>query len=162
MSTLVTQAKAVKPWELNVPRKAHYSSDEVIDAYFKGKEVGKADGLREGSEAGKQLFLKALTENLARAGQDTTTVLKAFKSQKLKVERTLLRIDSWHRFSVMMVTTEKAFSSTKLLKVYDTANELELSSGTDQYRIRFTFVAGGEALDMNALHADGFLLKFKA
>lgn len=162
MSSTLMQAKGAKAWELNVPKKQHYSSDEVIEAYFKGKEVGKADGLREGSEASKQLFLKALTENLARAGQDTGTVLKAFKAQNLKVEKAMLRIDSWHRFSVMVVTSEKAFGNPKLLKVYDTVNQLEDAASSHHYQVRFSFVAGGDALDTNALHADGYLLKFNA
>lgn len=161
MSTTPLIAKGAKPWELNVPKKEHYSSNEVIEAYLKGKEVGKADGLKEGSEATKQLFLKALTDNLAKAGADTNKVLAAFQTQRLKTIEALLRIDSWHRFTVMIVATEEAFRSEKLLKVYDVVNTLEGKETTDQYCIRFSFVAGGKDLDSKALEADGFVLKLK-
>lgn len=162
MATTVTSAKGSKPWELTGPKKYHFSSDEVIQAYFKGKEVGKADGLKESSEANRQLFLNALTENLAKAGVHTNEVLSAFKAQKLKTEEALLRIDSWHRFSVMIVAAETAFKSDKLLKVYDVVNTLESSVTTEQYHIRFSFVAGGKDLDPKALEADGYVLKLKA
>jgi len=161
MATSVIQANGSKPWELTVPKKDHYSPDEVIQAYFKGKEVGKADGLKEGSEATRHLLLKALTENLAKAGLDTNKVLKSFKTQKLKTDDALLRIDSWHRFSVMIVAAESAFKSAKLLKVYDVVNTLESSVTTEQYHIRFSFVAGGKDLDPKALEADGYVLKLK-
>ena len=161
MSTTVIPAKGTKPWELTIPKKEHFSSDEVIQAYFKGKEVGKADGLKEGSEANRQLFLKALTENLAKASLDTNKVLMAFKAQKLKTENALLRIDSWHRFSVMVIASETAFRSEKLLKVYDLVNALEGSVTTEQYHIRFSFVAGGKDLDPKTLEADGYVLKLK-
>ncbi len=161
MSTPVISAKGAKPWELNVPKKEHYSSNEVIDAYFKGKEVGKADGLKEGSKANRQLFLKALTDNLTKAGVDTRKVLDAFKGQRLKTEVALLRVDSWHRFTVMIVATEAAIRSEKLLKVYDTVNALEGKEVNDQYCIRFSLVAGGKELDSNVLQADGYVLKLK-
>ncbi|MBK6474070.1 MAG: hypothetical protein IPF95_05105 [Flavobacteriales bacterium] len=162
MATSVIQTNGSKPWELTVPKKDHYSPDEVIQAYFKGKEVGKADGLKEGSEATRQLLLKALTENLSKAGSETNKVLKAFKVQKLKTESALLRIDSWHRFSVMIVATEAAFKSDKLLKVYDVVNALESTVTNDQFHIRFSFVAGGKDLDPKALAADGYVLKLKS
>ncbi|HMN04592.1 MAG TPA: hypothetical protein PKD45_02605 [Flavobacteriales bacterium] len=161
MSTVVSSTKGAKPWKLNVPRKEHYSTNEVIDAYLKGKEVGKVDGLKEESEATKQLFVKALTENLTKASGDTHKVLDAFKSQQLKTIEALLRIDSWHRFSVMIVAEGKAFRSEKLLKVYEVVNALEGRETTDQYGIRFSFVAGGKDLDSKALEADGYVLKLK-
>jgi hypothetical protein len=161
MSTEVLQSHASKPWELNVPKKDHFSGDEVIQAYFKGKEVGKADGLRAGSEATRRLILNALTENLAKAGTDTQTILRAFKSQRLPAEDALLRIDSWHKFSVLIVTSENAFMSQKLLKVYDAVNALETEEVNDQYCIRFSFVAGGKELDPKVVSADGYVLKLK-
>ena len=140
-----------------VPKKEHFSTDEVIQAYFKGKEVGQ----KEGSEATRQLLLKALTENLAKAGSETNKVLKAFKAQRLKTESALLRIDSWHHFSVMIVASESAFRSDKLLKVYDVVNALESTVTNDQFHIRFSFVAGGKHLNPKALAADGYVLKLK-
>lgn len=161
MPSIALTSKVAKPWELNVPKREHYNSDEVIDAYFKGKEVGRVDGLKQGSEASRQLFLKALTENLKKAGADTHKVFAVFKSQGLKAMEALLRVDSWHRFSVMIVAAEATFKSEKLLKVYDSVNDLEAREVNDQYCIRFSFVAGGKDLDFNVLEADGFMLKLK-
>ena len=96
------------------------------------------------------------------AGSETNKVLKAFKAHKLKTESALLRIDSWHRFSVMIVATEAAFKSDKLLKVYDVVNALESTVTNDQFHIRFSFVAGGKDLDPKALAADGYVLKLKS
>ncbi len=161
MSSTVIQSQPSKPWKLNVPKKEHFSDTEVIEAYLKGKEVGKVDGFRAGSEATKQLVMKALTANLSKAGKDTQKVLNVFKSQRLTTGDALLRIDSWHRFSVLIVTSEEAFISKKLLKVYDAVNDLESTEGTDQYGIRFSFVGGGKDLDMKAITADGYVLKLK-
>jgi len=161
MSSTTITSQSSKPWKLTVPQKDHFSGDEVIDAYFKGMEVGKADGLRAGGEATRQLLLEALTKNMGKAAKDTHKVLQAFKTQRFPAEGALLRIDSWHQFSVLVITSEDAFSSKKLLKVYDAVNALEASEQTDQYCIRFSFVAGGEDLDPKAIAADGYVLKLK-
>ena len=161
MPSTVIESQSSKPWKLNVPKQDHFNGNEVIDAYFKGFEVGKADGLRAGSEATRQLLLKALTENMAKAASHTRKVLHSFKAQRLPSEDALLRIDSWHQFSVLITTSEEAFSSEKLLKVYDAVNALESAEQTDQYCIRFSFVAGGKDLDRKSIAADGYVLKLK-
>jgi len=157
MSTTTHTTDKARSWELTIPRKQHFTSDEVIDAYFKGKD----DGLKAGADAERTLVLKALQNNMSRAGQDTMKVLAACKAHRLPVDKALLRIDTWHRFSVMVVVDEKAFQSSKMLKVYDVVNALEDSSRTDQYAIRFSFVSGGRELDQKTLQADGYVLRLK-
>ena len=161
MATTAHTTDKTRNWELTIPRKQHFTSDEVIDAYVKGREAGKADGLKAGMDAQRNLLLKALQENMTLASLDTKKVLAACKSHRVPVEKALMRIDSWHRFSVMVVVDEKTFASAKLLKVYDVVNSLESSSRTEQYAIRFSFVAGGRDLDQKALQADGYVLRLK-
>jgi len=128
------------------------------------KKAHLDDDLKSGhiTPAGGNVFA-----DLGFSPQQATVMLedaddRIFKAQKLKTESALLRIDSWHRFSVMIVATEAAFKSDKLLKVYDVVNALESTVTNDQFHIRFSFVAGGKDLDPKALAADGYVLKLKS
>jgi hypothetical protein len=67
MSTTTHTTDKTRSWELTIPRKQHFTSDEVIDAYFKGKD----DGLKAGADAERTLLLKALQNNMGHAGRDT-------------------------------------------------------------------------------------------
>jgi hypothetical protein len=149
----VNEILAPANWELTSPKDKLFSSDHVIDAYFKGKN----DGL----EQQQRLIIEKLVSNINKAGKHTTDILFFLKKKKLNPISAYLRINSWDDFSILVILPQEEFLDKKMLNVYDYISELENKVDEDMYHIQVSVCDTEDNIDENYVRSDGFALKHK-
>lgn len=142
-------------WEYTSPKENLFSSDDVINAYLKGKN----DGL----EQQQRLVLEKLNSNIIKAEKHTAETLAYLREKKLNPVSAYLRINSWDDFSILIVLPQTEFLDKKILKVYDFLSNLENEVMEEMYNIQFTIcdTEEDEDVDENHIRSDGYILKRK-
>lgn len=140
-------------WELTSPKDLQFSSDQVIDAYLKGKQ--------EGLELQQKLVVEKLMSNIAKAGNHTSELLENIKNKSLNPVSAYLRINSWDDYTILVVLPLNEFLDPRTLELYDYISELESKVEEDMYRIQVSLCDTESEINEHYVRSDGFALKHK-
>ena len=150
----VAETYTSQNWKPTSPGSETYSSNEVIDAYLKGKE--------EGIKQKGKLILNKLKENAERTTGATGKVFNFLHKKKFNPIAAYLRLNSWDSLDILITIPEKEFISEKLLTVYSFVSRLENELETDFYNITFSFADEEDDFDREHLVSDGFVLRYSS
>lgn len=140
-------------WEVTIPSGDTFSSDEVIDAYFKGQQ--------EALENASKLFAKTLEEGVQRCASLSKSVLAYLRTQGFSPTVAFLRINSAFDFDALIGVLEKDFLSDKIIETYSFISDLEEKNNKDFFHISFSISDLEVGFNEEAVFADRFLLKLK-
>jgi len=149
LNEIFTQAN----WELTSPKDLQFSSDQVIDAYLKGKQ--------EGLELQQKLVVEKLMSNIAKAGNHTSELLEIIKNKSLNPVSAYLRINSWDDYTILVVLPQSEFLDPRTLDLYDYISEMESEVEEDMYRIQVSLCDTVSEINEQYVRSDGFALKHK-
>jgi hypothetical protein len=152
-TSVIKSSKELEAWKKVAPQTSEYfSGDEVIDAYYKGKD----DGIAQSQKALIELF----KGNIVKAGANTRTVVEFLNTNGFKFHAASLKAISFDELQVIITVDEKDILNDEFLKVYDFTAHLEAEVRQDLYFITFVF-AHSQNLNSELLKSDGFVFEYK-
>lgn len=145
-------------WELlkTKPSKKEevFTGDDVIDAYFNGKQ----DGLAQTDKVLFQGFIKNLERAMNVAAQHTNVLTHAgFGYRKL-----LLKVKGLTRFNAMFIVEEDEWRKPEFNLVYDQSLDAEDMVSEELFEFSIIFMpTSGNRIDLDALRSDGYHLSYE-
>lgn len=144
--------KSILPENWHEQSGANFSSDDLIDAYFKGK----ADGQNQI----QKIILERFKENITTATKLAEKLISLAKEKDIKIINALLRIEDVAKFTILFVVSEEDYLSEKFRNIYLLSSELKNTNNTDSFSISFTFTNQSEHLNSECMASDGFIMKY--
>ena len=125
-----------------------FTADEVLNAYFDGKDSGKQD-LKDLINRGLQL--SSLSSNY---------LFEKLKNQTITVEDMYLRFVTPTEFDTLIVISEEDYySKEKRWNAYDYAREI--NKNIDDVLLNFSFIPNSDQIDYGIIASDGFIFKYE-
>ena len=150
---VVKGSKELEAWKKVAPKTSEYfSGDEVIDAYYKGKNSGIAQS--------QKALIELFKGNISKAGVHTRTVVEYLAANSFKFHSASLKAISFDELQVIVIVDENDILKDEFLKVYDFTAKLELDVRQELYYISFIF-AHSQNLNAESLTSDGFVFEYK-
>ncbi len=139
-------------WKATPDRDLLFSSDHVLEAYFKGKDVGQRT---ETSLAADQI-----SKNLQKSSELTASIFENLRNRAFHPGDTYLRIASQKFYEILITLPENEFLNDEILDVYNFLGELQQGAVSDYYNIDVTLCPFSEQLNIGCLTADGFIFRY--
>lgn len=153
MSEVISKVYISEDWNIDKSSDNIFSSDEVIDAYFRGKK----DGLK----SHQQSLLDSLNNNVDSCAKHSYEVITHLKEKGFENTSAFLKILQWNTLRVIVSLKEQDFLNPDFLEIYDFVSKLEERVCSNTYTIDFSFLDYSEKVNEKNLHADGYILKLK-
>ena len=116
-----------------------FTSDQVINAYLKGREDGQNDNLR--------ILVNQFKTNINEAQKVSESIIeKAFQKQ-IKLKEVHLKADSILNFEALFVADEKDFISDNFRDVYTCARKIKNDVQNENFYISFSFMPSSKHLN---------------
>lgn len=154
MSTIISQkitTRASENWQKSEDVITH---NDVIDAYLRGKEVGKDET--------RKATIKMFHENLLKAQENSEKLGEALKENNINISEIHLKADSITDFMALVITTPEDFADEKFLKAISLGREIKNYVMSEDFTLHFFFTYKGDTLQEHCLNADGYFLKYYA
>ncbi|TAL69338.1 MAG: hypothetical protein EPN82_07285 [Bacteroidetes bacterium] len=146
-----SDAQVLKSWKKQEPYTC--TSDEVIDAYLRGKIEGI-------DYQNKILFLR-FSDNMHKITSITSDLLKKLKEIKLETEDVYLKIVDINEFELLLLTNLKYYENSDLLiKAYKLNGNIKKEYNNDTFHLSISYVPLTENIDIEHIKCDGFGLKY--
>ncbi|WP_438423066.1 hypothetical protein [Aquimarina macrocephali] len=146
MSNTTILDKTTKILNFN-PVDKSYTSDDVLDAYLKGK-----------SEMDRKIKEKIIT-GLQTSAMTSNLVYEKLKNIKVDIKEMYLRLvdlDSYE--SLVIISDEDYYDKTKRWDSYKIARQL--NSNIDDLDIAFLFMPSSDSINYDIINSEGFLFKY--
>ena len=143
-------------WKINPYKKGDeikYSANEVIEAYFSGKNAQKRED--------EQVLFEKFAENIEKATKNAESLFTYIKQQGFECNSIYLRIKDIYNFITLFVVDENDFCSENFKKVYEESIKIKKklnNSNTFDFSIFFT--PRNKHLSIESLRADGYLMSY--
>jgi hypothetical protein len=139
-------------WEL-APRENFYSSDQVIDAYLKGK----SDGIQQT----QKLIVRQLDRNVSKTIEQTDKLVEHLAKREFHPVAAYMKIDSWDAFTVIVTVPDMEWCDPKFLEIFDYVIETEKHTSNEFYNLEIQIfgIPDVDNLNEQSIFADGFVLK---
>jgi len=149
---LLPEQSLSEDWKRNfTPSSENYTSDEVIDAYLKGKE----DGLNQH----KVVLMEKLKSNLLKTVTHRNQLYEFLYKHSFTPETSFLKISSVYEFQILIIIPEKEYLKESFLETYKYASEIEKKVHDDTYNVFFSFTNSIDELNDDCLRSEGYLLQ---
>lgn len=153
MTTFTEKSSIKGPLPNNWQKKGEINSDDVINAYVKGKNDGK-------NEFNKELRNK-FQRNLHKAISVSENVYESVNQHGIHLSSIHLRAENLNNFSVLFVTNAGDFLSTKFKSAYSISRRIKEKAIAEDFYISFSFMPDSKNLNQDCLTADGYFLKYE-
>jgi len=154
MSTTIHSKSSVKKQENWQQSSDVITHNDIIDAYLKGKEVGRDEA--------KLAMNKLFQSNLTKAQENSEKLNEYLKKIGIEVSAIHLKADSLTDFMALVIAKPEDYMSDRFLKAISLGREIKTYSESEDFTINFYFTYQAETLNVNCIHADGYFLKFNA
>jgi hypothetical protein len=138
--------------QAEIEKEKFFSSDAVIDAYFKGR--------RDQVEENKKVLIKTFSDNLKRAQQTCEDFFAALEKNDLKGFFVSLKAESVTFFDAIFVVPAQKFLTHDFDAVYKMAREKKKEIATTTFNLSFSFMPLTDSLDEEQMLMDGYILKY--
>ena len=128
------------------------TADDVINAYFKGKE----DGAREHFEKFKQEFLV----NLKLASSISEELYSNAVDKQISIAGVYLKALNIDSFDVLFLVSEQIFESGQISKAYLLSRNMKQKYLSNRIKVNFSFTENSDDLSTSCLAADGYLVRY--
>lgn len=143
-----TQPAVPKNWDSQTT----FSSDEVIDAYYKGVDDGKNSIMTA--------LKKQLDNNIGLAAKYAVQLYVKSKRSDIDLKGIYLKVDDIARFSALFIVDKNIFISDEFLRVYAMAENCRQEAEKD-VDLNFSFLPDTGEINSSLLSSDGYYLKYK-
>jgi len=138
--------------QTEIEKEKLFSSDTVIDAYFKGR--------RDQVEENKKILLKTFSDNLKRAQQTCEEFFAALGKKGVNGFFVSLKAESVTIFDAIFVVPAQKFLTHDFDAVYKMAREKKKEIATTTFNLSFSFMPLTDSLDEERMLMDGYILKY--
>ncbi len=130
-----------------------FSANDVVDAYFKGKEDGKTEQER--------IYRSQFDINLEKAKVISESLFKKLSTEhKFHLKAIHLKADTITSFCALFVSDAKDFLKEEFREVFVQARKYKLDNEDDTFEISFLFTPYSTSLSEYALASDGYFIKY--
>lgn len=126
--------------------------DDVIDAYFKGKNDGRSEQ--------QKVNLRLFQENYERAKSVSEELFNQIVGIGFSITDLHLKADSIVSFNALFIVDKDDFVDENFLKSFSIARTIKNGAEDDTFNIYFTFTPNTSSLDKNCLKHDGFFARY--
>ena len=145
-----------KYWQFKPTREQkvveQFSADDVINAYFMGKEASKNEE--------QKILSEKFRQNLKQAQVKGSELFKKLSQQKIKIKELLLNPRAITDFSILFVVDKNDFLSEKINRAYKISIQEKQELNKDTFQVEFTFMPYTPSLNRDKLISDGFILEY--
>ncbi len=136
---------------LKTRSKDSFTSNEVMDAYFKGK--------KDGLEFSQKVLLKQFSANIDSSLKYTAQVVDKLTDLSFKPINAYLRLKSVQHFDVLLTLPEEDILNEDILHIYSFLGKFEKKVHDEMFAINYTLSSHNESFNEQLLALDGFVLK---
>jgi len=147
----VADSWSLRP-QAKIEKEKLFSSDAVIDAYFKGR--------KDQVEEKKKVLLKTFSDNLKLAQKVCEEFFAALGKSGVKGKFVSLRAESVTIFDAIFVVPAQKFLTHDFDVVYKMAREKKKEIATATFNLSFSFMPHTDSLDEKRMLMDGYILKY--
>lgn len=148
--------KEMADWSLRprieVKKEKHYSADELIDAYFRGR--------RDQFEEDKKILLESFSKNLKRAKQVCEEFFLTLEKSDVGCAFVSLRAMTISHFDAIFVVPKHKFIALDFDTIYRIAREKKKEVTTDTFNFSFSFMPLTDTLNEGRMLTDGYIMKY--
>lgn len=154
MHSVVNQPFSSSPLPINWKKEASvYTSDNVIEAYLKGKQDGKDEMTK--------ILTRQFNDNLKIATDTSERLFQEAAKKKIGFKSIHLKADGITKFSAIFVTKMEDFVNDKFRDIFVTARNIKNDVESDSFYITFTFMPDSEHVNEKCIASDGYFLKYE-
>lgn len=128
--------------------------NDVIDAYIKGKEVGKDESRRA--------MLKVFEENLDKACETSEKFLEEARDLGIDISSMHLKAQNSTDFVTLVITSEDCYVDEKFLIAIRKASQIKRDVNSEDFTLNFLYTYLSDSFEEHCLEADGYFLKYHA
>ena len=139
-------------WKATPDRDLLFSSDHVIEAYFKGKDMGQ--------RTETSLAMDQISKNLQKSSELTALIFENLRNRSLHPVDAFLKIISQKYYEILITVPEREFLSDEILDVYSFLGDLQTKEASDYYKVDISLCPFLKQLNIGSLAADGFILQY--
>ncbi len=154
MQTTTHTKSSVKKQDNWLQSKDVITHNDIIDAYLKGKEVGRDEA--------KLAMNKLFQDNLTKAQDNSEKLNQYLKEIGIGINEIHLKADSLTDFMALVIAKQEDYVSEDFLKAISLGRQIKTYSHSEDFTINFYFTYQAETLNEHSLHADGYFLKYNA
>ncbi|MGN6297921.1 MAG: hypothetical protein ACTHM7_14135 [Ginsengibacter sp.] len=154
MSNVQVRSKSPKKQEYWRQSDDVVTHNDVIDAYLKGKEVGRDEV--------KLAMNKLFQSNLSKARDNSEKLHEQLKKIGINISEIHLKADNLTDFVALVIAKKEDYISEDFLKAISLARGIKKYSHSEDFCINFSFTYQAKTFDENCLNADGYFLKYYA
>ena len=155
-ATQTKKQKEAADWSLRprieVKKEKHYSADELIDAYFRGR--------RDQFEEDKKILLESFSENLKRAKQVCEEFFLSLEQNEVGCSFVSLRAMTISHFDAIFVVPKQKFVALDFDAVYRLAREKKKEVTTNTFNFSLSFMPLTDSLNEGRMLTDGYIMKY--
>jgi hypothetical protein len=143
---------APSKWQL-APGETRYSSDQVIDAYLKGK----SDGIQQT----QKLIARQLDANVNKTVEQTNLLIDHLIAAGFHPVAAYIKIEDWDHFTIMVTVPDEEWCDARFLPVFDYVFDATERASSDFYNLEIIFCGLPDegAFNEPYVFSDGFILK---
>lgn len=131
---------------------ANFSSDDLIDAYYKGKS--------DVENQIAKIVMERFTENITKATKLAEQFINLSKEKGVDVINAHLKVDDIAKFKVLFTVTEEDYLSDNFNNIYLLSNFIKTTNNSDTFSITFSFTYQSEHLSNECLSSDGYIMRY--
>lgn len=128
--------------------------NDVIDAYLRGKQVGRDET--------KLAMNKLFETNLKKAQVNSEKLFATLKEMGIVISSMHLKAENLTDFMALIIASPDDYVDEKFLKAINASREIKQESSADDFNINFYFTYKADTLNEQCLDADGYFLKYYA
>jgi hypothetical protein len=142
------------------PRQSHnwqkqpdvITANDVINAYFKGKEDGKTEQER--------INLHQFNTNLEKAKIVSESLFETISKSGLHLNSIHLKADTITSFRALFIANKEDFLKDEFRNVFVLARQVKLENENETFEISFLFTPDSKTLSERSLASDGYFIKY--
>lgn len=131
-------------------KKDFFSADDVLDAYFQGKN----DGIKNYSEE----LLTLIKRNVRDTSRFTFEVSEFLFQKGVSPSNSYIRLTSKYSVDVLLTISEDEYLNEDFIEVYDIVGSLEDEYNSEDLNIHLSFVPKNESFREEVILSDGYIL----
>ena len=138
-----------------------YSTDDVINAYLKGKEHQRQESKSQQLDHIQEILLEKLKVNLNKAALLSEELFREINNSGFKCDSVRLKIKDVSNYMAIFLVDEKDFCSDDFLKIYDRSIEIKRENNASS-TFNFSTLFTPKTIDTEPLNmvADGYILSY--
>lgn len=130
-----------------------YSSDDLIDAYLKGR--------KDAANIDKQMRLEKLGENLEKAKSLSVHLFESIKKQGFSCSSIKLKIKDIYHYSSIFLVSEDDYINDDFLKIYSESIKIKKEANKEKtFDFTTVFAPMNSDIELNNMLADGYIFTY--